>query len=427
MQDALGEQADGKWSAFEVGIIVSRQNGKGSILEARALAGLFLLEEQLILHSAHEFKTAADAFRRVLSLIENTPDLKRRVKRITRSHGDEGIELHTGQRLRFVARTGGSGRGFSADCVILDEAYNLGDAQMAALLPTLSARPNPQVWYTSSAGNETSVQLGRVHARGNAGNDPSLAYFEWSVDPSADYGSPDSWAQANPGMGIRISAEHIARERAAMAPEAFAQERLGIGTYPTDGEQAWSVISEHAWRSLYDRHSKPKDPVAFSIDVTPERSAASIAVAGASETGGMHVEIVDHRPGTDWIPARIAELVEKWDPCAVVLDRRGPAASLMGALQQAGVEVQATTAGEMAEACGAFFDAVTDSKDLKHTDDPRLNNALAGALTRDMGDGAWGWTRKGVQVDISPLVAVTLAAWAYGQRNAPTEIWAFFG
>ena len=50
---ALGERADGRWAAFEVGLVVSRQNGKGSILEARELAGLFLFGGRLILHSAH--------------------------------------------------------------------------------------------------------------------------------------------------------------------------------------------------------------------------------------------------------------------------------------------------------------------------------------------------------------------------------------
>lgn len=55
LRDSLGETVDGKWAAFEVALVVPRQNGKGSLLEARELAGLFLLEEELILHSAHEF------------------------------------------------------------------------------------------------------------------------------------------------------------------------------------------------------------------------------------------------------------------------------------------------------------------------------------------------------------------------------------
>src|SRR5205809_457432 len=52
---ALGKRRDGKWAAFEVGVVVSRQNGKGGILEARELAGLFLIRERLLVHSAHQF------------------------------------------------------------------------------------------------------------------------------------------------------------------------------------------------------------------------------------------------------------------------------------------------------------------------------------------------------------------------------------
>ena len=84
--------------------------------------------------------------------------MRKRVKTVTRSHGDEGVELTTGQRLRFVARSRSSGRGFTGDCVILDEAFNLNAEDMAALLPTLAARPNPQVWYASSAGMATKAR-----------------------------------------------------------------------------------------------------------------------------------------------------------------------------------------------------------------------------------------------------------------------------
>lgn len=151
LNGALGERPDGKWAASEVGLIVPRQNGKGGILEARELGGLFLFGERMLLHSAHEFKTSLEAFRRLLALVTNTDDLRRQVKRVTTSHGEEGIELRTGQRIRFVARSTGSGRGFTGDLNVFDEAYNLLAQSLSALLPTLSARPNPQTWYASSA------------------------------------------------------------------------------------------------------------------------------------------------------------------------------------------------------------------------------------------------------------------------------------
>ena len=239
----------GKWAAFEVCLIVARQNGKGTVLEALELAALFLFPDvRLILHSAHEFKTAAEAFLRIRALIEDNPEFESQVSRIRTAAGAEAIELKDGKRLRFVARSSGSGRGFTSDLVILDEAYKLGDQEMSALLPTLSARPDPQVWYTSTAGNLDSAQLGRVRERGTAGADPSLAFLEWSVDADAyDAADPGCWAMANPGLGIRIPPDYVERERAALSEDAFARERLSVGEYPVSGAGQWQVIGADAW------------------------------------------------------------------------------------------------------------------------------------------------------------------------------------
>ena len=58
---------------------------------------------------------------------------------------------------------------------------------MRALLPTLSARPNPQLWYTSTEGvGERSSKLGSLRKRGIAG-DPSLFYAEWSAGEKAQF------------------------------------------------------------------------------------------------------------------------------------------------------------------------------------------------------------------------------------------------
>lgn len=150
--ESNGEQ----WTHFEVGCIAPRQNGKNVVIEARELAGLFLDDEcELIIHSAHEFATSLEASRRLLYLIESTPELDRQVARVSRSHGDEGIELDDGSRIRFRTRTKGGGRGFSSDLLVLDEAMELPESAYGALLPTLSARPNPQIWYTGSAVDQT--------------------------------------------------------------------------------------------------------------------------------------------------------------------------------------------------------------------------------------------------------------------------------
>ncbi|WP_405769294.1 terminase [Actinacidiphila glaucinigra] len=426
LRQGMGEDADGSWSAFEVAVNVPRQNGKGGIIEARELWGLFIGGEELILHSAHEFKTAKNAFKRIERLIRGCPDLHKRVKAYRYTVGEESIELHSGQVLRFIARSKGSGRGFTGDCNILDEDMILGDEAMDALLPTMAAVDNPQIWYLGSAGiGSPSVQLGRLRRRALAAvesgtPDASLAYFEWSADlhrdecPSDctehdDAASDEAVLKANPATGYRLTLEKVANERSTLSPAGYARERLGVGEYPTDTADTWQVIGEDAWRALAAAESAPSDPVSFAIDMTPERSHAAICVAGEWR-GGTHVEVVDHRPGTGWLLDRAAELHTKWKPRCWVVDAAGPAGALIAALEERlGVEVVQPKGRDVAAACGQFYDAVTEQS-LSHRDDAPLAVALAGAQKRALGD-AWAWARRVVSVDISPLVGVTLAKW----------------
>lgn len=427
LRASLLRTGDG-WAAFEVGVVVPRQNGKGSILEARELAGLFLLEGQHIIHSAHETMTALEHFYRVDALIDRCKELRGQVKSVRRTNGREAIWLRNGNRLEFQTRTKGRGRGFSSDTLIFDEAMFLPEHAIAAAFFTLSARPDPQVWYTGSSPDqlvdEHGVALARVRERALR-QDTGLAYFEWSLpidnpdlvddDVAAD---PEQWRQANPALGIRISEEHVEAERRSVAPRTFAVERLCVGDWPpTSGD---SVIDLEAWNALIDPASVVAGEVAFTFDVKPDRSASSIAAAGRRSDGMFHVEVIDRRRGTNWVVPRILELVGRHANSGVFCDSAGPAVSLVAALAGE-LEVQELSAREMANACGLFYDAVEDEQ-VRHLGTPELTAALRGAQKRALGD-AWAWSRKNSAVDISPLVAVTVALWAVSTART-TEVFA---
>jgi hypothetical protein len=423
----FGRNEAGKWSASEAAIIEPRQNGKGSILEAVVLAGLFLFNERLILWSAHEFKTCKEAFIRVRDLIEGCPSLAKRVKITRTGAGQEGIELKDGRRIQFIARSAGSGRGFSPDRVILDEAYALTDEQMSALMPALSARPDAQICYASSAPLAESTVLRRLGIRGRKGSQ-GLAYFEWCAELSD---ASDDWAAvaaANPAFGRRIHADAIIRELGSMGDEEFRRERLGIWRE----EDVECVIDMNLWRALSDRADRPADlPRAFAIDTTPDRTKTSIAVAELRPDGLTHLEIVEQIPtatAVETIVARIAELDKKWKPCAIAIDPAGPSGAFIPVLEREGIRVtpesrkhtqlELVGARAHAQACGAWYDDTINSK-IRHSDQPHLNIALQGAARRPLGE-AWAWTRKDSAVDISPLVAITLAHHAlalYGHVN----------
>jgi len=424
--------------AFEVCIICARQNMKTGFFKQVALGKAFILDRKLIVWSAHEFSTAQEAFRDLTELIESCPTLDRRVKQIHRGNGDEAIELLGGARIKFKARTKTGGRGLSGEDVVLDEGFALQPTHMGALLPTLSAQPDPQVLYGSSPGLATSAVLRGVRDRGRVG-DPRLVYMEFCA-PTGGCQTEDcshslkaegcalddreNWRKANPQLGRRISVDYVAAERRALTPEEFARERLGWWDEPEALVEAG--IDPEMWAARTDRGSEPVDPVAFAVDVAPDRKTACIAVAGRRSDGLAHVGVVDASKGTAWVVERVIELREKWSPCAIVIDGRSAAASLLPTFAERGVEVEVTNAGDMARACGAFYDAVVEDQ-LRHLGKEGLTAAVKAATTRPLGEG-FAWDRRDFRRDISQLVAATLALHGFAVHGPSddVEVWGFW-
>lgn len=419
LDGALSFDRRGRWVSFENGLVVPRQDGKGAVIEARMLAGMFLLEERLLTYTAHEFKTAQEHFHRIVELVEGTPRLRKLVKHIRRASGAEAIELHNGARLRFLARSAASGRGFSGDVVFFDEAMILWPAAVGALLPTMSARTHvtaggPQLWYAGTAGHggQTAV-LAAVRDRAIAGTDESLFFAEWGAGEPDDHTGGDvdlddraEWRRANPAMhGVgRITEDFIQKERAALTDDEFARERLCVW----GGGAGGTVIDPDTWAGLLDTRSRPHGSVALAVDVPPEGRHASIARAALRDDGKVHIE-VDTRPGTTWAVERLAELSKKRN-APVVLDGGSRAISLVPALVAAGVEPVIYGTREVVAACGAFLDKV-DEDGIRHVGQPELNLAVNAARRRKVGD-AWAWHRRDTFVDIGPLVSSTLAVHA---------------
>jgi hypothetical protein len=162
--------------------------------------------------------------------------------------------------------------------------------------------------------------------------------------------------------------------------------------------------------------------VCFAADATPERTFGVIATAGRLSDGSLMVELVDHKPGVDWIGDRLVELVERHDPLAVVVDRSGPAGTALGLLERSGVELTIPAAHDVAQAAEGFYDAVTQ-RQIVHQSDVRLGRAVAGAKQRPIGQ-AWGWDRRGTSDDISPLVAASFALWGFlKSESAEPGVW----
>ncbi len=420
--DSLLEKRRGKWASFENALVVPRQNGKTELAIVRTLAGALVLEEKLIIYTAHLGRTSQEVFRRTCDKIAEVDWIDREVRHVWRSTGRESIEFKNGARILFQTRTPSSGRGFAkAHCVIMDEAMYLPTAAIASILFILGRAQNPQLWYLGSSPDQVtqpdSVALAAVRERALSQQDESLYYAEWSMPydhpsdvPNAVLADPVAWAASNPALGYGLPEEHVANEfRGAPDKRVFAIERGGVGDWPslleTDG-----IIDPEAWAQLADPGGVITGKGVFALDVSPDRAWASIAVAGKRGDDLLQVEIVEHRRGTGWVVPWLAERKSK-----VILDARSPAGSLIPALEQARIEVEPVTTGEHCRACGLFYDAVAEGT-LRHLDDTLLSIALAAARSRQVGD-SWLWSRDPTGPDISPLVAATLALWGAGSAQ----------
>lgn len=445
IEGACGERADGQWAAKRVGTNVPRQNGKGGILELVELTWLFKWAQEikhltpgppLAIHSAHEFVTSQKHSLRVWSLVERTESLLSRVKRrrMIGAHGQEAIKLEDGTSLEFRSRTKAAGRGFSCDLLVLDEAMFLGEEELGAILPTLRARPKPQIWYTGSAVDQDVHRQGYVFTR--LRNDaierkPDIAYTEWSLPydhpdeiPDEEFDSEESMWKSNPAYGELIHREHFLMELEALDRRTAAVELYGVGDYPDPNDSSDRPFSPEQWMELVLSGSSIVSGLHLGYDVSPERRT-SIAAAGRNAEGHWHVEILEKLPGTGWLPARLYELWERHNPISVVCDRMGPGASLLPKLDEVGVPVVGYDSNEVAAACARLVDAINEQT-LRHLGSLDLLNAIRAAKTRPLGE-RWAWARRTSSADISPLVAATLAlSAAMGQPDLDDDYWRIY-
>jgi hypothetical protein len=446
LRSMLSVRADGKWAAFEYGEICARQNGKTALFMARALAGLLLLGEQLVVWSAHEYKTAMRSFLDLRNLLytlgervrDNVVAIDGIEVKVNNTNGEESFErLDTGAQIKLVARSKGSGRGFSIDCLLIDEAFAFTRAQQSALMPTLSARPNPQICYASSPPLDrwSGEPLFALRARAEAGGDGALGWRDWGIGGDLDelarmdvearcvvLDDRERWAVSNPALGRgRVSEESILRNRRTLSDEDFAREVLGV--WPVPASEAGGEIPPASWRAAADGGSVFEGPPALAVDASDDRTGATVLLAARRSDGRAHIEVFDDRPGLGWVVDRLVELHGKSEAPVFALDPTSPAGPFALELRARGLTVHEVTGREYVQACGEFFDAVIDDR-LRHRDQPQLNRAVAVAKRRDVGDGAWAWARRRSGADIRSVVAATLAHHALvvqeAGRSAPS-------
>lgn len=413
----------GRWVHRTGCLIVPRQGGKTHAMTARALHALFFGHEKHILVSAHRFSSAAANFAEMVAIIDANPDLQALTKSIRRGHGDEKIITKRGSELSIGSRVStmtSQTRGRSFDLVVLDEALVLNDLFLSALLPTMSARPNPQVLYVSSSGDHDSEVLHKVR---QAGYDrtPGLTFTEWAADPDDDPADRAVWAKVNPSYPLRPTPEAVEQERATLTATAFARERLGI----------WSTgVPEPAlnWDSWTGAQvpsvgfpASGQATLAVDVSIGSDGTRTGALAAAWQVEGRVHTVLIQTAPDTAWLPAKVAEVASRYGIYEVSFCPGG-ATDVHDGLTSAGITVNRASYPALRSAAARLGEMLgADTVRVQSSD--ALNHAARTVPRAKSSDGTWGFSSKSV-TPAAGLNAIALAA-VGAETVAPAEavIW----
>ena len=423
----LGKDDQGKYNVTNAGLALPRQNGKNVCLEAREFFGLVINGER-ILHTAHQVKTSKKSFRRLAAMFTDKrhPEITDVVKQIRYTNGEECIELTNGGTIEYSARSRQAARGFDGiSVVVYDEAQELTDDQVEAIMATLSASATGtrQIIYTGTPPYPNCpgevFRRRRTICTTDAGKHD--AWHEWSVcaDKIEEIKTDDTslWYMTNPALGIRLDEDFTREEQRTMSPDGFARERLGWWSPVLEHKEDYAIPAD-IWDSCVSDEQRPEGKVAYGIKFTFDGSMVCLCGAVLTPEGQARISLIDQRPtgqGTRWLAEWLIERYER--ASCVVIDGRNGADVLVDRIidvwKYKGSIIR-PTAREIIASVSMLCDSINEQTITWFRGQDALRESAITSVKRPIG-GGWGFGGE----YSAPIEACALAL--YGVKTSKRD------
>ena len=418
LDDWMGRTPSGRWSAPTCGGSVPRQNGKSLLVQARAAAGMLLLNEQVIF-TAHLQKTATETFNELRDFFEH-PAIRKYVDVIKTALGREQINLKNGAKIKFLARTRNGGRGQHGDLLIIDEAQELDDNQQASFLPAISASINPQTIYVGTPPDDTAYGdvFRKIRDRAISGETKNVAWFEFSVEEIGDITDRERWASTNPALGRRVMMTTIESEYEQLDTPTFARERLGWWKPVTQTKLDYA-IDRDKWAECSSKEPKPNGKTAYGIKFSAD--GAEVALCGAvipQDGGAVRISLIEYRQtgeGIQWLVDWLNERYKK--ASCVVIDGRNNVDLLVDRISdvwKAKGSVVRPGVRDVVAAASLLINSINEKSVSWFEQQESLNDSAVNTVKRNVG-GGWGFGGD----TSAPIEACALALW--GAKTAKRD------
>ncbi|WP_058234126.1 hypothetical protein [Devriesea agamarum] len=433
--------------------LMARQNGKTYGTTARALWRMLMWQAPgekppppEILGLAHKLTPAEDILDRAIRTLRACDATRGRIQQVCNTNGNKFVRLDNGSKWSTAAATDDAGRSQSITDVFFDELRQQRNYDAwSAVQNTTNSIYSSQVIAVSNAGEAKSTVLrglrndaireanslrAWIDEHGTADGwdgDKTICILEWSAPEGADVRDLRALAQANPAMNRTCNG------RTFVTSDDLLSQASRIGKTANDGMPEhkfrtevmcqWVTVSAEPTfpteqvEKCTDPTSRIADdsPLVYAVDVSKDRTASWVAVAGYREDKKIHVEVITKRIGTHWIAEYLGTLK---DPGPIVVQGRGaPASSLITWLEKEGFDIRTCEGTELTNSLSQLDDAMA-AGEVSFRPQPALLSAMKHTQRRKLGEVAL-LDRQNSSVDAAPLCAVTLARW--GLANLDLE------
>lgn len=402
---------------------VPRQNGKNGICEGWEFDAMVQRGER-ILHTAHQVKTASKSFRRLCDFFDHAKSkrIAGMVENIRRTNGEQGIYLKNGGLIEYSARSRGASRGNTYSTVVYDEAQELTDDQVEALMSTIAASPTGyrKLIYmgTPPGPNSPGTVYRRVRKAAIANPSPRTCLHEWGVEKlvKAECFEDllDAVYAANPAMGIRLDEEFTREEWRTMTADGFARERLGWWSE----QQVECAVKQSSWdaAAVEGRANEGPGKRTFGVKFAPDGSQIALVACRLPEEGAAYVEligVVGLDDGMAWLEGVLCDEERADRTAAVAVDGKNGADALKDRLREfyPRQALPKVGTGDVVAAASIFSEDLKAKKVIHWRDATQelLDRSATTSVKRPIGtDGGWGFGGD----QSAAVEAASLALWA---------------
>lgn len=312
----LAKRPDGQWHHRINLVSIPRQNGKSVLGALLALYYLILhVPGPQVVSLASTVQQSGIVFQRLLWSIQNSPALRKRLRKATETRGMATLD---GGYYRVLPSIGANLQGLALSGVVLDEAHIVNEGTFDAILIGTGQRDMSQVFIITTAGDHNSKLLKRLYEMGDDGH---IGAYIWQGDPNADYDDPEIVKQqlerANPALADgRMNMDRAVEEWNLLPRTDGLRYRMNIWTE----EASLRMIDANAWANAIGDGPKQDRNLIFSVDRTTDWNYVSVT-AHEFDNGQHRAELVASVPALNLETLNtLLKSLARYSPQAYVFD-----------------------------------------------------------------------------------------------------------